>query len=42
MEELGERLKEMKGLATQLEDQQGQLTWNHGSSQSEPPAKEHT
>ena len=33
MGELGEGLKELKGMATPLEDQQYQITWTSGSSQ---------
>lgn len=36
MEELGERLKELKGIAIPQEDQQGQLTWTPGTK---PPTK---
>ena len=33
MEELGEGLKELKGMTTPKKDQQFQLTWTLGSSQ---------
>ena len=42
MEELGEGLRTLKEIGTPQEDEQSQLTWTLGLSETEPLAKEHT
>ena len=42
MEELEQRLCVQNDIVTLQEDQQSQLTWLFGASETEPPTKEHT
>jgi hypothetical protein len=44
VEELGERLKDLKRIETPQEDQQSPLTWTLGGGiiETEPATKEHT
>ena len=42
MEELEEGSRALEGIGTPQEDQQSQLTWNLGGSETEPPTTEHT
>lgn len=41
MKELREGSKALKGMGTPQEDQQSQLTWLFGLSDTEPPSKEY-
>ena len=41
MEELGKGLKALKGIWTPQKDQESQLTWTPGSSETKPATKEH-